>query len=85
VTLVTQHLSCKHSSRVPTLIVAAVYQSVSNLIGEYSLPLKSHNAADHQTGALGDVEICLENDDSVVTVFEMKHKRCLSMISTPPL
>ena len=39
------------------------------------LPLNSHNAADLQTGSLGDVEICLVGDDSVVTAYEMKMKR----------
>ena len=39
------------------------------------MPLKSHNAADQQTGSIGDVEIRLENDDCVVTCYEMKLKR----------
>ena len=38
------------------------------------MPLKSHNSADLQSGALGDVEICLANDDNVATVYEMKQK-----------
>lgn len=37
--------------------------------------LDSHNAADLQTGSLGDVEICLIGDDNVVTAYEMKQKR----------
>lgn len=32
-------------------------------------------AADLQTGALGDVEICVTGEDSAVTVYEMKMKR----------
>jgi len=39
------------------------------------LPLKSHNAADKQTGSIGDVEISLINDDNIVTCYEMKDKR----------
>jgi hypothetical protein len=75
VTLLEQHLACKNSSRLPVLVVAAAYQMVGDKIGERSLPLQSHNAADEQTGALGDVEICLVNDDRVVTAYEMKMKR----------
>ncbi len=75
VTLIDQHLKCKNSSRLPVLVVAAAYKSVSKKLGERILPLKSHNAADEQTGALGDVEVCLENDVRVVTAYEMKMKR----------
>jgi hypothetical protein len=39
------------------------------------LPLNSHNAADLQTGSIGDVEVCLVGDDNVVTAYEMKMKR----------
>ena len=34
-----------------------------------------HTAADTQTGALGDVEITLVNDDQVITSYEMKNRR----------
>lgn len=77
VTLIDQHLKCRNSSRLPVLVVTAAYQSVGQRIGEYVLPLKRHNAADIQTGAFGDVEICLENDDHVVTAYEMKDKKVL--------
>ena len=73
--LIQQHLLCKNSSRLPVLIVAAAYQSVEKRLGERVLSLNAHNAADLQTGALGDVEICLENDEAIVTVYEMKTKR----------
>ena len=43
--------------------------------GERARPLRSHTAADEQTGAVGDVEICLTNDEQIVTVYEMKSKR----------
>jgi DNA adenine methylase len=75
VNLIEQHLKCKNSSRLPVLIVAAAYNSVGEKLGEHILPLQSHNAADEQTGSLGDVEVCLENDEHVVTVYEMKMKR----------
>lgn len=75
VTLIDQHLKCKNSSRLPVLVVTAAYHSVSDKIGEYALPLKSHNAADEQTGALGDVEICLQNDERVVSAYEMKTRK----------
>lgn len=74
VALIRQHLACKHSSRLPVLVVAAAYQAVADRLGERPLPLQAHNAADEQTGAAGDVEITLENDDRVCTVYEMKQK-----------
>jgi hypothetical protein len=75
VTLISQHLACKNASRLPVLIVAAAYEAAGTRLSEYMLPLNSHNAADLQTGSLGDVEICLMGDGSVVTVYEMKKKR----------
>lgn len=74
IALVLQHLASQRSSRLPVLIVAAAYQCVAHLIGEHPKPLGSHNSADEQSGAAGDVEICLTNDEQVRTVYEMKHK-----------
>lgn len=75
VTLLSQHLSCKGSSRLPVLMVVSAYQTIKDQIGELNKPLEAHNAADKQTGSLGDVEITLANDDSVITCYEMKDKR----------
>jgi len=75
VNLINQHLACKNSSRLPVLVVAAAYKTAGNLISENILPLKSHNAADLQTGAIGDVEVCLVGENDVVTAYEMKMKR----------
>lgn len=75
VTLLFQHLRCKGSSRLPVLIVASAYQTVKSKIGEVNKLLEAHNAADKQTGSVGDVEITLANDDSIVTCYEMKDKR----------
>ncbi|MCP4361419.1 MAG: restriction endonuclease, SacI family [Chloroflexi bacterium] len=72
--LIEQHLSSPKSSRLPVLVVAAAYKAASEHIGERSKPLYAHNAADMQTGALGDIEITLTNDDAVVTSYEMKAK-----------
>jgi hypothetical protein len=77
IALIEQHLSCKHSSRLPVLIVAAAYNTARNRIGEQIRSLLSHNAADEQTGSMGDVEVCLINDDNVRTVYEMKMKKVL--------
>lgn len=74
-TLISQHLACKNASRLPVLVVAAAYEAAGTRLAESMLPLNSHNAADLQTGSLGDVEICLVGDDSVVTAYEMKMKR----------
>ena len=75
VTLISQHLACKNASRLPVLVVAAAYGAAGTRLAESMLPLNSHNAADLQTGSLGDVEICLVGDDAVVTAYEMKMKR----------
>lgn len=75
INLIEQHLKCRNSSRLPVLIVAAAYQSASEHLGERFLPLQSHNAADEQTGALGDLEITLMGEDRVITSYEMKTKR----------
>ena len=75
VKLVEQHLACRHSSRLPVLVVAAAYRAAADRLGERARPLQAHTAADEQTGALGDVETCLMNDDRVVTIYEMKSKR----------
>ncbi len=76
VTLLSQHLASKNASRLPVLIVNAAYIAVAHL-GEKPLPLFAHTAADSQTGSIGDVEITLENDDKIVTSYEMKNKRVI--------
>ena len=75
VRLIEQHLGLRNASRLPVLVVAAAYEAASAYLGERVLPLSSHNAADRQTGALGDLEITLINDDNIVTCYEMKDKR----------
>jgi hypothetical protein len=72
--LIKQHLECKNASRLPVLIVVAAYNTVEHKIGEMAKPLNAHNAADLQTGSLGDIEVCLVNEDRIVTVYEMKMK-----------
>ncbi len=74
VALLGQHLACRNASRLPVLMIAAAYRAVGGLVGEGSRPLLSHNAADEQTGAVGDVEIHLVGEDHVVTAYEMKLK-----------
>src|SRR4051812_14859043 len=73
-TLIGQHLACKNASRWPVLIVVAAYEAAGTRLAESVLPLNSHNAADRQTGSIGDVEICLSGDDAIVTAYEMKMK-----------
>ena len=75
VTLIQSHLSSRNASRLPVLIVAAAYQTASAQLGETAKVLVSHNAADKQTGAIGDVEITLVNDEKIVTGYEMKMRR----------
>jgi len=75
VTIVKQHLATKGASRLPVLVVSAVYDVVQSYLGERTLPLEAHNAADSQTNAIGDLQVTLEDDDNVVTCYEMKTKR----------
>lgn len=80
VSLVEQHLAFKRpgssggASRLPVLIVAAAYITASDNLNESILGLESHNAADLQTGSLGDIEVTLKGEDEVVTSYEMKDK-----------
>ncbi len=73
--LLQQHLNCKGSSRLPVLMVVAAYQAVKHLTKEFNKPLFAHNAADSQTGAIGDIEITLQGDDCTLTCYEMKKKK----------
>ncbi|GHT94002.1 DNA methyltransferase [Betaproteobacteria bacterium] len=75
ITLIRQHLACRNASRLPVLVVAAAYKVAGERLAESMLPLNAHNAADLQTGALGDVEIRLLDEHAVVTAYEMKMKR----------
>ena len=74
VNLIEQHLRCKGSSRLLVLIVAAAYEAAKTRLGERVLNLTGHNAADEQTGAVGDIQITVLGDDKVVTSYEMKNK-----------
>ncbi|TFG05078.1 MAG: restriction endonuclease, SacI family, partial [Promethearchaeota archaeon] len=69
------HIGCRGASRLPVLIVAAAYKAASEYLKEKILALHAHNAADRQTGALGDVEITLIDDKKVITSYEMKLKK----------
>ncbi|MDD3535965.1 MAG: restriction endonuclease, SacI family [Candidatus Cloacimonetes bacterium] len=75
VILLQQHLSCKKASRLPVLMVAAAYNTIKECLGERIKPLQHHNAADKQTKSLGDIEVCIENEENIVTVYEMKMKQ----------
>ncbi len=74
VELLRQHMALKHTARLPVLVVAAAYMAASVHLGEKVVRLNAHNAADKQTGSLGDVEITLASDNQVVTTYEMKDK-----------
>jgi len=72
--LIETHLRYKGSSRLPVLIVAAAYEAAKAKLGERVLNLTAHNAADEQTGAVGDIQITLLGENKVVTSYEMKNK-----------
>ncbi len=75
INLIKQHLDCKGTSRLPVLIVAAAYRTIGSCIRERILPLQAHNSADKQTGALGDLQITLINENNIITSYEMKMKK----------
>lgn len=75
ITIIEQHLKSKNASRLPVLVVAAIYRAAQAHLQERILSLKSHTAADKQTNTLGDIEITLLNDEGIVTSYEMKDKR----------
>lgn len=75
VSIIQSHLVGRNSSRLPVLIVAAAYAAAGAQLGEQAKTLASHNAADKQTGAIGDVEVTLNNDERVLTGYEMKMRR----------
>ena len=52
----------------------AVLAAAREKLGERVVLLTGHNAADEQTGSVGDVQITLLGDDHVVTGYEMKNK-----------
>lgn len=95
-TLLEQHLKSRNASRLPVLLVAALYHTLGEMAGEQALALGAHNAADARTGALGDVEIQLRSQaDRVVTAYEIKARavtvldlqhaaRKLASLTTPP-
>lgn len=74
VDLVRRHMESPNASRLPVLVVAAAYMAAAGRLGETVKPLLFHNAADSQTGAIGDLEITLLDDESTVTTYEMKDK-----------
>ncbi|GHF91390.1 DNA methyltransferase [Deinococcus ficus] len=75
VNIIEQHIQSKGASRLPVIAIAAIYNTMKDILGEEILPLNSHNAADSQTGSLGDVEVTLIGSSKIVTAYEMKHKK----------
>jgi len=72
--IIEHHLSLSGSSRLPVLIVATIYKIAEKYLGEQVLPLEAHNAADKQTGSLGDLHITRNDNHHIVTVYEMKNR-----------
>ncbi|MBP8000791.1 MAG: restriction endonuclease, SacI family [Chloroflexi bacterium] len=75
VNLIEQHLKLKNASRLPVLVVAAAYVAATDYLRERIQPLQGHNAADKQTGSLGDLEIVVMDDQQVATSYEMKTRK----------
>lgn len=75
VILLEQHLQSPNASRLPVIVVAAAYEAVDDFSGEKTNGLEGHNAADRQTGSVGDVEVTLVAEEDVITGYEMKTRR----------
>jgi len=75
VSLIQQHMASPRTSRLPVLVVAAVYEVASAYLGERALHLEGHNAADSQTHALGDVMITVSDEPNIITAYEVKMRR----------
>lgn len=63
VNLIKQHLCCKGSSRLPTLVVAAAFKTV-----------KAQRSRSKQGELVGDIRISIPNGCEMVTSYEMKNK-----------
>jgi len=70
--IVGEHLRQPRSSRLPVLVIAAVYEVIAEITGKTLRELSSHTAADTRTGALGDIEIVLPAQSHPYTVYEVK-------------
>lgn len=74
---ITYKYSCSGAARLPVLAIYATYQCMIEEMARFNdkqlLPLKSHTAADHQTGMIGDIEIT-NNDGSAFEGIEIKHE-----------
>lgn len=73
----THKYSASGAARLPVLAIHSIYQCMVNEIGRFAnkelLDLQEHEAADKQTGSIGDVEIKDENNKLFEAV-EVKHK-----------
>lgn len=63
VNLIEQHLCCKGSSRLPTLVVAAAFKTV-----------KAQHSRTKQGELVGDIRISIPNGCEMMTSYEMKNK-----------
>jgi DNA adenine methylase len=75
ITLIRQHLELPGTSRLPVLMIAAAYRAAEPYLRERVRDLHAHTAADVRTGALGDLEITLVDEDRVVTCYEVKGRK----------
>ena len=73
----TFHYTTHGASRLPTLAVYAAYQCMMAQVARYNgkllCPLESHNAADSQSGRIGDIDVNNKNGSAFEGV-EIKHE-----------
>jgi DNA (cytosine-5)-methyltransferase 1 len=74
----TYSYSSKGASRLPVLAMHAIYsvmiKQLMRFEGMTLLPLKSHSAADEQTGSVGDIEVS-QPDGNIFEALEIKHNQ----------
>ena len=73
----TYRYSCAGASRLPTLAIYAAYQCMMGQVARFNdkilCPIEAHNAADLQSGCIGDIEVDNENGSAFEGV-EVKHE-----------
>lgn len=72
--LLSRHLRMPRASRLPVLVVAAVYDTAQEALGKRYTRLNPHTAADRPSDALGDIEIELLTEQRLLIVYEIKNR-----------
>ena len=72
--IVSEHLRMRRASRLPVLVIAAIYDTAQESLAKRYTTLSPHTAADKPSGTLGDLEIVVPNSERPYIVYEVKHR-----------